>query len=129
MKDKAICKDTGMLLIRLSLAIVFIAYGWAKVGDMAGTVGFFSSLGLSSFWAYLVGWVELLGGIAMLLGVCTKWAGWLLAITMAVAIYLVKGSAGLMGGYDFNLVLLLTALGVSFTGPGTLTIGKLLGKE
>lgn len=118
-----------MLLIRLALAAVFIAHGWSKIQDMAGTIGGFGTFGLAPFWAYLVAWVELLGGIAMLLGIFTKWAGWLLAIVMAAAIYFVKGSAGFLGGYEYELVLLLVALGVSFAGPGAYTINKLFGKE
>ena len=130
MKDNPICKETGMFLIRLALAIVFILHGWEKVADMAKTVAAFEGMGFSAFWAYLVAWVELLGGVAMLLGVWTKCVGWLLAIIMAVAIYVVKGMGmGLSGGYEFNVVLLLIALGVAFAGPGTLTVKKFFSKE
>lgn len=118
-----------MLLVRLALAVVFILHGWEKVADMAKTVEAFGGMGFAPFWAYLVAWVELLGGLAMLLGVWTKCVGYLLAIIMAVAIYVVKGMGmGLSGGYEFNVVLLLIALGVAFAGPGELTIKKLLGK-
>lgn len=129
MKDNPICKETGMLLIRVALAVVFILHGWEKVADMPKTVLAFEGMGFSAFWAYLVAWVELLGGVAMLLGVWTKCTGYLLAIIMAVAIYVVKGMGmGLSGGYEFNVVLLLVALGVAFTGPGEFTVKKLLGK-
>jgi len=130
MKDNPICKETGMFLVRLALAIVFILHGWEKVANMPEAITAFAGMGFSAFWVYLVAWVELLGGIAMLLGVWTRCAGWLLAIIMAVTIYVMKGMGmGLSGGYEFNVVLLLIALAVSFAGPGTLTVKKLFGKE
>ncbi len=130
-KDKVMCADTGMFLIRLALGLVFIAQGWNKIQMMDGTVSFFASLGIASFFAYLVSWIELLGGIAMILGVWTKWAGILLACVMAGAIWYVTGGMGFMaaGGYAYNLTLLLAALGVAFAGPGGFTAHKLWGEK
>ncbi len=126
-KDKAMCAETGMFLIRLGLGLVFVAHGWGKIGMMDGTVSFFGTLGLAPFFAYLVSWVEFLAGLAMILGVCTKWAGILLALVMAGAIWYVKGAMGFLGGYELDLTLLLVALGVAFTGPGSFTVHKLFG--
>ena len=126
MKDKVVCADTGMFLLRLGLGIVFAYHGWGKLQAMADTVGYFGMLGLAPFFAYLVAWVELLGGAAMILGVCTKWAGILLAITMAVAAYYAKTPAGFMS-YELPLSLFFTAAGVAFAGPGSFTVHKLWG--
>lgn len=126
-KDKVICQNTGIFLIRLGLGLVFIVHGWEKFGNVEMTMGFFSGLGLPAATAYLVAAVELLGGIAMILGVWTKWAGWLLAIVMAAAIILVKGKMGFSGGYEFDLLLLFAALGIAFAGPGTVTVHKFIG--
>ena len=83
-------REVGPFLIRLALAIVFIVHGSQKFQNMEGTAGFFGSLGFPAFVAYLIAFVELAGGIAMLLGIFTAWAGILLALVMAGAIYLVK---------------------------------------
>ncbi len=115
--------DCGLFLIRIGLALVFIFHGWGKWQDIGGTVGFFGSLGLAAAFAYLVAAVELLGGIAMLLGLWTEVAGVLLAVVMLVAIYLVTFNGGFTG-YEFNLMLLLAALGVAMTGPGAYTVRK-----
>ncbi len=130
-KDKVMCADTGMFLIRVALGLVFVSHGWSKIQMMDGTVSFFASLGLATFVAYLVSWVELLGGIAMILGVWTKWAGILLAIVMAGAIWYVTGAKGFMGGggYEYTLTLLLVSLGVAFAGPGGFTVHKLAGNK
>lgn len=114
--------NLGVFAIRLSLALVFIAHGWQKFMNLEQTTGFFDSLGLGVFFVYLVATVELLGGLAMLLGVWTRLAGLLLAIDMVFAIALVKLSQGFIGGYEFELVLLLASLGITFMDPGRYAI-------
>lgn len=80
-------KSAGLLAIRIGIGFIFIATGYMKVSDLAGTVAFFGTLGFAPFWAYLVSFVELIGGIAVLLGVFTCIASALLTIIMAVAVY------------------------------------------
>lgn len=116
--------DLGLLLMRVALGAVFVMSGAAKFMAIAGTAKFFASLGLGIFWVYVVATVELLGGLAMLLGLGTTLAGWLLAIDMLVAIYLVKFSAGFTG-YRLELTLLLVALGLAFTGAGKYALHRL----
>jgi uncharacterized membrane protein YphA (DoxX/SURF4 family) len=113
----------GLFLVRFALAAVFIGHGIQKFSNLEGTIGFFGKLGLPSFFAYLVATVETAGGILMLLGVGTQIAGVLLAIVMLVAILKVKVSSGFVGGYEFEATLLLTSLGIAFTGPGSWKVG------
>lgn len=127
MRDKIICVNTGMFLIRLGLGLVFVVHGWSKLAHMQETISFFATLGFPAFVAYLVALVEFLGGLAMITGVCTKWAGFGIAIVMVGAVYSMRAS-GFSGGYEFPLTLLLTSLGVAFTGPGTATIHSLAKK-
>lgn len=122
--DKIHNVDTGLLGLRLGLAAVFIAHGWAKLQNIDGTTQFFSSLGFGVFWVYVVALVEFFGGIAMLVGLLSRFAGFLLVINMFTAIYLVKWPKGLMGGYEFELILLLAALAIHFAGPGKYSIWK-----
>jgi putative oxidoreductase len=62
------------LALRVAMGSLFIAHAGLKVFVFtpAGTAGFFDSLGLPGFLAYLVIAVELLGGIALILGVATR---------------------------------------------------------
>lgn len=118
--------DVALLLVRVGLAAVFIAHGWDKLSDMDSTVKFFTNVvHISAFWAYLVAYVELLGGISMLIGFGTGWSGILLAMTMIGAIALLKISKGFVGGFEFDLVLFLSAIAISFAGPGKYTIERL----
>jgi putative oxidoreductase len=115
--------DLALLLVRVGLALVFIAHGWEKISTMDDVVVYFTTkLEISAFWAYLVAYVELIGGISMLIGVFTGWSGVLLAATMVGAIAMVKLTKGFIGGYEFDLMLFLSAIAISLAGPGHYTI-------
>jgi len=113
--------DLGMLLLRLAVGVIFIAHGWDKFADMGQTIAFFGQLGMPPVAAYLVAAVELLGGIALVIGLYTDLAALLLSIVMVVALVYVKMitlKVGLKGGYELDLVLLASLLALVFTGPG-----------
>jgi uncharacterized membrane protein YphA (DoxX/SURF4 family) len=118
--------DLALLLVRVGLALVFIAHGWDKISTMDDVIQFFATLELSAFWAYLVAYVELIGGISMLIGVFTGWSGVFLAATMVGAIAMVKLTKGFIGGYEFDLMLFLAAIAISLAGPGHYTIMRYL---
>jgi uncharacterized membrane protein YphA (DoxX/SURF4 family) len=121
--------DLGIFLVRFGLAVVFIVHGWAKLRDMSGTIAFFDQVGAGAFWAYVVATVEFLGGLAMLTGVWTYWVGVVLAINMLFAIILVKLTAGFVGGYEFDLLLLLASLAIATIGPGAYTVDRIIKKS
>jgi uncharacterized membrane protein YphA (DoxX/SURF4 family) len=79
---------------------------------------------------FLVAWGELLGGVAMLLGFLTRWAGLGLVIIQIGAIATVtwaKGfSAGGGAGYEYNVALIGMCLGLMLTGGGTVSLDQLL---
>jgi len=115
--------DLGLLIIRLCLAYEFISHSWAKLSNTAGSIKFFAHLGIPypSFTMYLVCGVEMLGGIAMLLGYWTELFGLLLAIDMLGVIITVRGGPmahGILAGHDFELTLLLVSLGIALIGSG-----------
>ena len=108
----------GLFLVRLALAAVFVTHGVIKFMDMPKTIAFFATLGFGVFVVYFVATVEVLAGLLMLIGKFTALAGYALAIDMLVAIIKVRWPHGFVGGYEFELVLLLCALGVAISGVG-----------
>ncbi|WP_414044307.1 DoxX family protein [Macrococcus animalis] len=106
----------GTLLLRITVGITFFLHGLAKFqGGIENTVGFFESLSLPGFMAYIVAIIEIVGGIMMTLGLKTKLVGWLFVAVLAVAIFKVKLAAGFMGngktaGYEFDVLLLVASL-------------------
>lgn len=118
----------GIFLLRVVVGLVFAAHGWGKLQGMEGTIGFFVSLGLPAFLAYVVAWVEFLGGLSLILGVFSRIASYLLAVVMVFAILLVKMKAGFMGGYELDLTLLVALLAIAWSGSGPYSVsGKMCG--
>lgn len=67
---------------RLLLALMFILSGFGKLTDIQGTAGYIASVGLPvpAVLAILVGLLELLGGLALVLGYQVRLAGLVLAL-------------------------------------------------
>jgi putative oxidoreductase len=83
---------------------------------------------LAGISAVVVTFVELLGGLALILGLATRWAALLISIDMLGAITFVHGKNGFFvthGGLEFALTLLAANVALALTGPGALAIDNL----
>ncbi len=129
----AVLARWGMLPLRIVVAAVFLMHGGQKlfVWGLSGTAGGMTQMGipLPGLAAVVVTFVELLGGLAILTGFFTRWAGVLLAIDMAVAILKVRLSAGFLGGYELELTLFGAALTLAAVGAGGVSVDRLLGRD
>ncbi len=119
-------KDLGLLILRVVVGIIFIVHGYAKVTNIGGVVGFFGMLQLPAFLAYVVAYVELLGGVSLVIGYGSKVSSVLLAFTMIVAIIKVHGPKGFANS-EFVLTLLAANLAIFFAGSGKYSIGPKCG--
>ncbi|MGD8188463.1 DoxX family protein [Brevibacillus ginsengisoli] len=126
--------ETGALLLRLVVGLVFFIHGLDKYQSGLGNIaGWFESIGLPGFMAYIVGTIELFGGILLILGVGTRFIAWLLTCILVGAIVKVKLAVGFMGngqmaGYEYDLVLLAVTVFLGLVGGGQITLAKLFGK-
>jgi len=107
----------GLLVLRVTLGAIFLVHGIQKLSNMEGTIGFFTMIGFSAFWAWLVAIVETAGGVAMILGISTRFVASLFAIISLVAITVVKTGKG-FGAMELDLALLGLALGIGLLGCG-----------
>ena len=121
----------ALLVLRVAVGGIFVAHGYQKVFKMgpAQFGGWLKSLAIPfpTLSGYIVSYTELIGGIALMLGIFTPLAATLIAATMVVAIVKVNGSKGLVGGYEFELMLLAAAIAVALAGPGAISIDRLIG--
>ncbi|HMF66274.1 MAG TPA: DoxX family protein [Phyllobacterium sp.] len=77
------------LISRILLSILFIPAGFGKLTAIGGTAGYFAGLGLPvpTVTVVIVGLIELLGGLAILIGFQTRYAAILLGVfTIATAL-------------------------------------------
>ena len=131
--DKSCMQDLGLLMLRLIIGAVFIYHGFAKVSNIEGTLSFFSTIGLGNIMlVYLAAYGEFIGGIMLILGICTRYIAIMLAIIAAVALYSVHLQAGfniMKGGYEYALTLMVVSLAISLMGSGKYSILSLIKSE
>ena len=119
--------DISLAILRLALGAVFIAHGGQKlfVYGLDGVTAGFTQMGapLPSLTAPLVAFTELLGGIALVIGLLTRVAAAGLAVTMLGAIFIAHLPNGFFApnGIEFTLTLFAGALALVFTGAGHLS--------
>lgn len=123
----------GLLIIRVIVGLYFAAHGTQKVfgwfggSGPAGTGAFFEQIGIKPGkpMALLADLGELIGGILFLFGFLTPLAALLIIVPMIVSIKNVHGKNGLFaekGGIEYNLVLIAVALGIAFSGAGSMSL-------
>lgn len=112
------------LLNRLALGAMFIAHGLLKVivFTPAGTASFFESVGFPGFFAYLVIFAELGGGLALILGYNTRLVSLALIPVLAGALFVHSGNGWLFsapnGGWEFPAFLIASTAVQVLLGDG-----------
>lgn len=130
---------TGLAL-RIPAGIIFIAHGAQKLFGsfggygLEGTGQWMASIGLEPGYlmALAAGSAEFFGGIALLIGLLTRPAALILAITMLVAIVTVHLPHGLFmsnNGYEFGLALLAMSVALVVNGGGSFSVDRRLAQQ
>ncbi|MEO8909646.1 MAG: DoxX family protein [Gemmatimonadaceae bacterium] len=120
-----------MLPLRIVVGLVFMMHGGQKlfVFGVAGTADIMSKLGLPAplLCAGIVIVLELVGGLAIVVGAFAKRAGLLLALEMLVAIAVARWNGGFFApyGYEFELTLLAACLTFAMIGAGQTSIDEM----
>ncbi|CAN5795588.1 DoxX family protein [soil metagenome] len=129
------------VILRVLVGIVMTAHGWQKLTAMGPATFGSEMLGglgvpLPVAFGWIVTFVELLGGIALIIGLFSRVAALALAGIMVGAILLVKIDLGLIAapdaplpGAELDLVLLAGMLGVALLGPGRPSVDHMIGIE
>ena len=76
--NKEMINNVSTLVGRVFIAIMFIMAGYSKIGGYEGTAGYMEAMGVPGMLLPVVIAVELIGGIAVLIGYQTKIAAFLL---------------------------------------------------
>jgi putative oxidoreductase len=124
--------SVGLAILRVALGGAFAAHGAQKVFvyGIAGVTGAFASMGapMPAVTAPLVAAIELLGGVAIILGLLTRPVALALVADMMGAILLVKLKGGYFApdGAEYEILLCGAALALFFTGAGAFSLDQTL---
>jgi putative oxidoreductase len=128
----------GYPIIRFAAGVVFMYHGYAKLFLGFGAVvakNILTPMGfpIPDVLVYFLAILELFGGAALALGFLSRPIALLFAIEM---IFVIKWHypngyffTSPKGGYEFPLLMLLTYIGIFFTGSGRCSVDRSVGKE
>ena len=124
--------DFALLSIRIASALAFLFHGSAILFGAFGGPGpqRFAAFGhMPVAVAYLVGWAQVFGALAVLTGIFTRIGAICLVVVMLGAIFLVHLPHGFdigKGGYEYALTQLLIAVALVAAGPGAYSLAPSL---
>ena len=119
--------------LRIVIGFLFAAHGWQKFFQFTldGTTAAFGQMGVpaAGLVAPVVATLEIVGGIALVLGVLTRIFAVLLTVNMLGALFLVHAPAGVFveaGGFELVLALAAGAATIALMGPGRMSVDRFM---
>jgi putative oxidoreductase len=127
-------QPTAVALIRLVLGLSMLVHGYQKLmpygfhtaHPLAGAEAFCDHvlhLGLPRWLGYVSVATEFFGGILLILGLLTRFAAFMVAGNMLVALILVNARRGYSAS-EYSLALLVMALLLVTTGAGSMSLDR-----
>ncbi|MFS2221220.1 DoxX family protein [Pantoea sp. B65] len=125
-------EDTGLLIARILMPILFITAGWGKIGGYAATQQYMEAMGVPGFFLPLTILLEFGGGLAILFGFLTRTtalftAGFTVLTALIFHTNFAEGVNQLMFMKNLSIAGGFLALGIS--GPGAFSIDRILNKK
>lgn len=128
--------DWALALLRIILGIVLLVHGWPKLRNLKATSANFGAMGFKPgvFWGPLAAFAEFFGGLALILGVWTEFTAAVIAIQFIVITiwkiirrqpFTMRVVEGFVGGLEYDLLILGTAILFLAEGAGALSLDRL----
>ena len=115
-------KEFGTLLLRLVTGFYFLQTGLMKVQNLEGMVFGFSQLGIPVFLTYLISFGELIGGIALIIGLYPRLAAFLgIPIMLGASYFIISGKIP-NGDWRLPFLIGMVFLAIYFQGGGLFAI-------
>jgi putative oxidoreductase len=136
---RTLISDAGLeaIILRVPIGLILAAHGsqklfaWFGGNGLEGTGQWMASVGLNPGFvmALLAGSAEFFGGIALVLGLLTRPAAMISAVTMLVALFWVHWGNGFFlatHGIEYALALLSATLALTVIGGGRYSLDRYL---
>lgn len=134
--------EVGSFVLRVGFGIIFFLHGWMNV--IGGQESFVREMFVMIGWSvpglllWLVTILELLGGLALILGVFAQLAAVVLAAEMVVAVLAFHIGQGffivaipnvpLAYGFEYHIALVCGLVCLALTGPGIWSLGQMISR-
>ena len=125
----------GTAVLRITLGIAAIAHGLLKVFvfTLPGTVGFFESLGLPGFLAYITAFVEIVGGLALVAGFQTRAVSLAMVPILLGATWAHSGNGWVFsnqgGGWEYPLFWAIVLVVQAMLGSGAFAVDDMQARK
>jgi len=124
------CMNISLLVLRVGIGIVMMIHGipklmagpdlWEKLGMAMGAFGINFA---PTFWGFMAGFSEGIGGLFLILGLGVRVFAALLSFTMIVAVMMHFGKGDSFQVYSHALSLAIVFLSLLVSGGGCCSIG------
>ena len=122
--------------LRVVVGIMFLMHvsGKFNAGPSGVAANVMTKNGLEPaiLWAYVIIFLESVGGVCLIIGLFTRFFAAALAIEMLVAllvVHLPKGYAAAGGGYEYVLLIGAACFLIAIRGGGPYSVDQAIGKE
>jgi putative oxidoreductase len=120
----------GVALLRISLGVMYLAHSVLLkffTFGLAGTAGYFESIGLPAWLAYATFAAEAVGGVMLVLGIYSRCVAVVLIPALLGAIIWAHGANGWVftapnGGWEYPAYLIVLSIAQFLLGDGALAL-------
>lgn len=114
--------------VRVVVGTIFIAHSLGKFNP--DFVGFLNQIEILAEMQFFIALGEFVPGILLIIGVLTRISASILSIVMLGAIFHVKHASNLtgQGGFELDLLLLVSNLSIIVAGPGRVSLSHIIKK-
>ena len=124
--------DLAAFILRIGLGVMYLAHSVLlklMTFGLAGTAGFFASIGLPGWLAYVTFAAEAVGGTLLVLGVQTRLVALALIVDLIGTIIWVHGQNGWMfgapgGGWEYPAFLIVASAALALLGDGAYALSR-----
>ncbi|MBD3426458.1 MAG: DoxX family membrane protein [Candidatus Omnitrophica bacterium] len=125
--------NLSMLVLRLVLGVIFVAYGAQKLFGtfdgigLEGTAKMVEGLGFGNAYTIALAWacIEFIGGIFLMLGILARWSALAISLTMLVRIWKINLMYGFFlqnGGVEYGLLVVGACIPLILLGGGSWSV-------
>ena len=131
-----VLRDVALLVARVALGVILTAHGWQKFNEwtLTGTGQAFEGMGIPApgAAAAFVAAAELIGGVALILGLLTPFAALINIVGMLGALVLVHAPEGVFvedNGYELVLAIFAGLFVLLLCGGGRFSVDRLFSRS